>query len=168
MTRWQRNGLWVALIHLAIVASVAGKFLLDRENYPRVWVRTVPIDPYTPFRGRYVRLNPVVEYAGVPPKENERDYGYHPVRLAIHDGKLIGTRDEDRRHTLGWWPCGASHCWVLQTPLAYFIPEHAADPARRAPGEELWVEVSLPPNGPPRPLQLGVKKDGVLTPLALR
>ena len=53
-------------------------------------------------------------------------------------------------------------------PVAYFIPEHAQDPSRRAPGEELWVEATLPPKGPPRPIRLGVKKDGVLTPLDLR
>jgi hypothetical protein len=37
----------------------------------------------------------------------------------------------------------------------------------RAPGEELWVEVTLPRRGPPRPIRLAVKKDGVLTPLDL-
>ena len=52
-------------------------------------------------------------------------------------------------------------------PLAYFIPEHVPDPSRRGPGEELWVEVTLPKKGPPRPILLGVKKNGVITPLAL-
>jgi hypothetical protein len=53
-------------------------------------------------------------------------------------------------------------------PVAFFIPEHVPDPSRRAPGEELWVEVTVPKKGPPRPIRLGVKKNGVLTPLALR
>jgi hypothetical protein len=53
-------------------------------------------------------------------------------------------------------------------PVAFFIPEHVADPSQRPAGEELWVEVSLPPVGPPRPVRLGVKKDGVLKPLELR
>jgi hypothetical protein len=52
-------------------------------------------------------------------------------------------------------------------PVAFFIPEHVPDPSRRPPGEELWVEVSVPAQGPPRPIRLGVKKDGVLTPLDL-
>ena len=52
-------------------------------------------------------------------------------------------------------------------PVLYFIPEHAADPSRRPPGEELWVEVTIPKKGPPRPIRLGVKKDGVITPLNL-
>jgi hypothetical protein len=38
------------------------------------------------------------------------------------------------------------------------------DPSIRAPGEELWVEVTLPRRGPPRPIRLGVKKDGVMIP----
>jgi len=50
----------------------------------------------------------------------------------------------------------------------YFIPEHAEDPSHRPQGEELWVEVTVPPKGPPRPIRLGIKKSGVLTPLSLR
>ena len=49
--------------------------------------------------------------------------------------------------------------------IAFFIPEHAPDPSRRPPGEELWAEVTLPKKGPPRPIRLGVMKNGVLTPL---
>jgi hypothetical protein len=56
---------------------------------------------------------------------------------------------------------------VLDQPLAYFIPEHVPDPSIRDPGEELWVEVTLPRRGAPRPIRLGVKRDGVLTPLDL-
>ena len=59
--------------------------------------------------------------------------------------------------------------WVvrLREPLAYFIPEHVPDPSARPVGEELWVEVTLPRKGPLRPIRLGVKKNGVLTPLNL-
>jgi hypothetical protein len=53
-------------------------------------------------------------------------------------------------------------------PIAYFIPEHVPDPSIRQPGEELWVEVTVPRAGAPRPIRLGVKKDGVLTPLDVR
>ena len=53
-------------------------------------------------------------------------------------------------------------------PVAFFIPEHVPDPSQRTTGEELWVEVTLPPEGPPRPIRLGVKKNGVLQALDLR
>jgi len=56
---------------------------------------------------------------------------------------------------------------VLEQPLAYFIPEHGPDPSIRPPGEELWVEVTLPKHGAPRPIRLGIKKAGALTVLDL-
>jgi hypothetical protein len=43
-------------------------------------------------------------------------------------------------------------------PIPFFIPEHIPDPSVRRTGEELWVEVSLPRSGPPRPIRLGVRK----------
>ena len=52
-------------------------------------------------------------------------------------------------------------------PVAFFIPERTPDPSRRQPEEELWAEVTVPKHGPPRPIRLGVKKNGVLTPLPL-
>jgi len=57
---------------------------------------------------------------------------------------------------------------ALRVPVVFFIPPNVPDPSRRNTGEELWVEVSIPKRGSPRPIQLGVKKDGVLTPLDLR
>ena len=57
---------------------------------------------------------------------------------------------------------------VLSQPVAYFMPQRALDPTHREPGEELWVEVSVPRRGSPRPIRLGVKKGGVLTPLEMR
>ena len=52
-------------------------------------------------------------------------------------------------------------------PVAFFIPEHVPDPSQRRPGEELWAEVTVPRTGPPRPIRLGVKRNGELTPLPL-
>ena len=112
------KGLLLALLHLMLVLSVAGKYYMDRTRLPRVWVRTMPFDPNLPIRGRYVRL------------------------------RLTGSVE-------------------VTGAVAFFIPEHVPDPSRRPAGEELWVEVSVPAKGPPRPIRLGVKKDGVLTPLDL-
>lgn len=50
----------------------------------------------------------------------------------------------------------------------FFIAEGVKDPSIRARDEELWVEVSLPKEGPPRPIRLAVRKNGVMTPLDLR
>jgi hypothetical protein len=50
-------------------------------------------------------------------------------------------------------------------PIAFFISEHTPDPSRLKAGEELWAEVTVPKQGPPRPIRLGVKRNGILTPL---
>ena len=58
---------------------------------------------------------------------------------------------------------------ALRVPVAYFIPADAIDPSIRPAGEELWVEVSIPKRGDPRPIRLGVKPSGgEITPLELR
>jgi hypothetical protein len=55
---------------------------------------------------------------------------------------------------------------VLAERVAVFIPGHVPDPSLRRPGEELWVEVTVPKKGPPRPIRLGIKKgDGPIVPL---
>jgi len=122
ITPIMRKGLIVAALHVAIVASLGGKLLVDRATRPRVWTRAAPVDPNLPIRGRYVRLG----LEAIP----ERG--------------------------------------LTSATVAYFIPEHVADPSRRAPGEELWAEVTIPRAGAPRPIRLGVKKDGVLTPLDVK
>jgi len=65
-------------------------------------------------------------------------------------------------------PPAAMDASTLNQPVPFFIPEHVPDPSVRSAGETLWVEVTLPPKGPPRPIQLGVKKgDGPIVPLGL-
>jgi hypothetical protein len=150
------KGLLLAVIQVALVLSVAGKYYAEGTSLPRAWARAAPYDPNLPIRGRYVRLQIEVE---------AREIGsLMTVRLSAEDGKLIATAAG---------PAGlrvrrlAGNRVALAEPLAFFIPEHLSDPSRRATGEELWVEVSVPKEAPPRPIRLGVKKDGVLTPLSL-
>jgi hypothetical protein len=124
----------------------------------------VPFDPSTPLRGRYVRLG--VE---VPVERAVAGDGAHAessVRLRVVDGRVVGEigsgtgapqlqRQEDGRV-------------LLAEPVAFFIPEHVPDPSVRRPGEELWVELTLPEHAWPRPIRLGVMRGGKLTPLELR
>lgn len=166
MTTGMRKGLTIAAIHLAMVASLGGKLLIDRATRPRVWARTAPIDPDLPIRGRYVRLR----IEGAPAAGlSEQQYAV-PVVLSVQNETLTVAPDPQ--------PNGARvrgrivlregrQTAQLEPPLAFFIPEHVSDPSIRSTGEELWVEVTLPKQGPPRPIRLGVKKDGVLTPLAV-
>lgn len=159
------KGLMLGALQLLLIAGIGAKFLIDRADYPRAWVPTAPFDPDLPIRGRYVRLAAVVEHGEPGHKEPVQMLR---VRLAAQDGKLIAVADENGRHWLNERSCNGQPCWVLTQPLAYFIPEQVADPAQRPPGEELWVEVTVPPQGPPRPIQLGVKRDGKIEPLILQ
>ena len=160
-----RGGLVVAAIHLAIVGSIGGKLLFDRATRPRVWARTAPIDPDLPLRGRYVQLR--VE--GVA-EGDAGDRESHPVVLSVENGALSFRQDPrgGYRLTARTTMREGRRVAVLDQRLAFFIPEHVPDPSVRQPGEELWVEVTIPKSGAPRPIRLGVKKDGVITPLDLK
>jgi len=151
------RGIAVGVLQCLIVLSVAGKYAMDRERLPRVWVKSVPFDPNLFVRGRYVSLRMEVEAPAAAG-------AWLSARLSADGGRLVATPD----------PAGTVHItqngahWTIAEPVAFFIPENVPDPSRRAPGEELWVEVSVPERGGPRPIRLGVKKDGVLTPLELQ
>jgi hypothetical protein len=148
------------VLQCLLVLSVAGKYAWDRERLPRAWARTGPIDPYLPLRGRYVSLqlevaltpavDPATAYSGL---ELFAENGVLKARPGSGSGGAVVNR--------GAHP-------MLAEPVAYFISEHAADPTSLRPGEELWAEVSVPKSGPPRPIRLGVRRNGVLTPLDLR
>jgi hypothetical protein len=165
MTRGMRRGLIVAALHVAMVASLGGKLLVDRARYPRAWARTGPIDPDLPIRGRYVRLQVEVEPARrfeAPPA------AWAQVGLWVEGDRLVAYPSTGSRLSVREATRGGDRVLVLTQPLAYFIPEHVPDPSRRPAGEELWVEVTVPPRGAPRPIRLGVMKGGVLTPLEVR
>ena len=157
-----RNGLIVAALHVALVASLGAKMLADRAMRPRVWARVAPFDPNLPIRGRYVRL--AIEGFGNENVRNVYSGYFQPVVqnnqlvfVPADDSGLYGTvENRDGRHVVR-----------LNEALAYFIPEHVPDPSMRAGGEELWVEVTLPRRGAPRPIRLGVMRAGTLTPLDL-
>lgn len=154
MTALQK-GLILSAVHAGIVLSAAGKLIVDRATLPRVWAPTRPVDPNLPIRGRYVRLN--LEIPAAPGASG-------PVTLAIEDGRLVARPTTGRSEF--YLAPGQN---ALLERIAFFIPEHVPDPSIRAPGEQLWAEVTVPRSGPPRPIRLGVKKDdGPIVPLDLR
>ncbi len=51
--------------------------------------------------------------------------------------------------------------------VVFFVPEQQTevDSLRSRPtNDELWAEVTIPRNGPPRPIRLGIKRDGQIQP----
>jgi hypothetical protein len=172
----QLKGLIVAAVQIALVASLGAKLLYDRATRPRVWARTAPYDPDLPIRGRYVSLQLIVEARGVSgPATSAKWQASQAVRLKIDNDRLIAEAADpvagyngDDLH-LRFIHRRNEQLAVLDQPVAFFIPEHIPDPAIRPEGEQLWVEVTIPRKGPPRPIQLGVTKgDGPIMPLNIQ
>jgi len=173
-----------ALLQIGIVLSLAGKYFFDRLFCPRVWVKTAPVDPNLPIRGRYVRLRPVLPVRGMSPFSDSSDGTKRRsgtwtgrVKLQLEDGQLVAVIDSDTQpHTGGngrrsatlptnaWFDISETeksekeHTVTIAETVPFFIPEHILDPSIRSSGEELWVEVTIPKRGPLRPIRLAVKK----------
>jgi hypothetical protein len=157
----RRRGLIVALAQVLLVSSLGAKFLYDRATRPRVWAKAAPVDPYALFRGRYLRLALEVE-CEAPCGDAAK---LQPVELRARGDRLSGvpTQSEDATH-LRSPPVGGGAA-VLAEPLALFIPDSAKDPTESGRRRDLWVEVTLPKRGLPRPIRLGVERDGSIVPL---
>jgi hypothetical protein len=152
MTARQRS-LTVLTVHLLLALAVVGKLGWDRATLPRVWARTIPVDPDDPLRGRYVRLwvDAADRRGAAPPEAAGVEFFAAEGQLAVRDavrwpGLLL--RDPPPPQARGV---------VVAEPIAFFIPEHAPDPSRVDSGTELWVEVSVPRRGLPRPIRVEVR-----------
>jgi hypothetical protein len=169
-----RKGFLLAAIHFALVLSLAAKLLYDRATRPRVWALVESYDPDLPIRGRYLseRLRMPAEgfsyKQSSQPNANDWFLNREWAHLEIRDGQLIAGQQGDGP---GEWMhlrknVDGSLIAVSEEPVLVFISEKAQIPGPK-PGQETWVEVTLPAQGPPRPIRMGIKKDGVLTPLKL-
>jgi hypothetical protein len=176
-----RKGLLVAALHVAIVASLGAKLVVDRATRPRAWARAAPFDPELPIRGRYLRLRieapagkgidlvrPAEQAVSGAPRgiPQPTSPARVPIELAVQDQQLVAVRSDRGRQWAIVSERDGRQIAVLEEPVAYFIAEHVPDPSIRKAGEELWVEVTIPRQGGPRPIRIGIKKNGVLTPLS--
>lgn len=168
-----RKGLLLAAVQLVIVLSLGVKLLYDRATRPRVWVLCETYDPELPLRGRYLAERLRMASDGFASDQNmarrpnmwweNRRWAY----LHVENGQLIarptGTGSGEwvqlRQGTQG------ALLATTEEPVLLFIPENAQIPSL-ARGEEMWVEVTLPEKGPPRPIRIGIKRNGILTPLS--
>jgi len=164
----------VALLHIVIVLSLGGNLLYDRAHRPRLWVKTGSVDPNLPIRGRYLTLSLEVHAPEIAAaqKAGNQQYSWQNIELAIENGELVAHRTS--RHsemTIFNWSNranqGQSDVYFLSPAVTFFIPEHAGSPRLKS-GEELWAEVTIPKNGPPRPIQLAIKNGTEWTPLTYR
>jgi hypothetical protein len=184
------------LVQAALVLTIAGKYLVERKVCPRVWVRAAQYDPNLPLRGRYLALRLTVDACGLPRDQahdwkmdrraSDKPGGFAirgvrgeagpwqwTVRPLVQDGKLapVLASDTDRPELtdeVTLWkdqPCDRA---TLSQGVEYFIPDTAQSPFPPKPSQELWVEVTVPPMGPPRPIQLAIGENGAFTPLKLQ
>jgi hypothetical protein len=186
-----KTSLVLLVIQLALVSSIAAKYLYQRWTCPRVWTRAAMYDPEMPMRGRYLSLQLTVDgcHSTLPsarqaqfPRNIDgttKPNGYSVTapqivqfraNLKVEGNKLVAIRipEADLRSTgvmVEALPGSSCDALRLVAPVDFYIAEHAASPTPIQPGQELWIEVTVPPKGPPRPLQLALKQDGAWKPL---
>ena len=182
------------VIQLTLVSSIAAKYLYQRWRCPRVWTRTVAYDPELPMRGRYLSVQLVVDGCqstlpsakqakmprnseGVPvgPRFSVNAVGLvqFPAKLKVDGGKLVAIRipegdGQPGGQMVSAWPGSSCEDLRLDQPVDFYIAEHAVSPTPVKAGQELWIEVTVPPKGPPRPVQLALKENGSWKPLAFQ
>lgn len=155
------RGFVIAAAHAALVLSVAGWFLYERNTLPRAWALTAGVDPQLPIRGRYADLRLMIDLRGSPAAlEEARELKHGWTAPRAEGGQLAGDLLQDGSsagaQSLTYDPQGER--WLLWQPIAFFLSEHEPDPTRLAAGEELWAEVTVPARGAPRPIRLEVRR----------
>ena len=169
------------VVQLVLVLSIAEKYVYERKACPRVWVRTAQIDPNLPFRGRYLALRLVVDACSLPHDlsstspyfDSAGDSWRWRVRIEAKDGRLVGVPvGDDIRPELTQevqqWPSRSCDQAALLESADYFIGDRAKSPFPLKANEELWAEVTVPPSGPPRPIQLAISSEAWFKPLVVR
>jgi hypothetical protein len=192
--RLAKASIALLVFQFLIVSTVAAKYFYQRKTCPHVWTRATAYDPSLVMRGRYLSLQLIVNGCGstLPSAKDAQfprdlngvpggntfsirsaDSVWFQAKLAVRDNKLIATRapEADRSsatQTVAAPPGAPCDQMRLAEPVDFYIAEHANDPTFLKQGQELWIEVTVPPKGPPRPLQLALKDNGGWRPLAFQ
>jgi hypothetical protein len=163
------KGVTVLAVQMALVLSVAAKYGWERKECSQVWARAGQYDPDLPLRGRYLALNLTIDSCGLPRNEESgsrfdsadgRHVNYSwVVTTMVKDGKLVArawdkvsavpTEEVIAAETT---PCAQA---ILSDGTEFFVSEKAKLPELKK-GQELWALVTVPPQGPPRPVELAV------------
>lgn len=180
------------LIQLALVSALAARYEYQRWRCPRVWTRADGFDPQLPLRGHYLGLQLRVDgcqstlpsaaqarfprdlngaaapgryfVRGLPAVHFSADLKVENNRLeAIRIPDLEPRREGQRVDARPGTSCDEM---TLSNTVFYYIPDNATGLFPLKPGQQLWVEATIPPQGPPRPTQLALKEDGKWKPLA--
>lgn len=166
-----QKGLLLAALQVALVCTLGAKLLYDRATRPRTWIQVATYDPTLPIRGRYLVFGLQLPSEGFTWLENPQKYAspFSPSRcdLTMRNGVLTAVANPEGEFWVSLRLVDNKLVATVNTQTPFFIPERANVWMPRATGEEIWMEATLPRKGPPRPIRLATKKNGVLTPLAL-
>ena len=181
------------VIQLVLASTFAAKYLYQRWTCPRAWTRAVVEDSQSPMQGRYLNLRltvdgcqstlPSAKLAIFPRDVNgtvkpgpyalrpEPEPAYFRAWLKAVKNKLVAVRVEGQEDSVEGenvtaMPGASCDQMNLDSSVDFFIARHTPNPLPLKPGQELWVEVTVPPSGKPRPIQLALKQDGAWKPLA--
>ncbi|WP_263354877.1 hypothetical protein [Acidicapsa acidisoli] len=188
-----RTSLALLVIQLGLVSSIAAKYLLDRSVSPRVWTSAVAYDPSMIMRGRYLSTQLKIDACGInlpiaktntnvppgdqtyfDPENTGTITGQLPVMVGVKNGQLAVLRiakshEEAHSQSITLRKSALCNDAVLWTPVDFYLSETAKSPFPLQKGQELWVEVTVPSSGPPRPISLAIKSaDGQWQPLNYR
>lgn len=181
----------VVVIQLLLVGSIAAKYYYQRAICPRVWTRAAMYDPELMMRGRYLSMQLQVDgcqsalpfavqpripgvVGRVRPRNSFAMVGpVYTARIGVKGNQLVAARiaedgDLSSGEQVSLAPGQSCDAIRLLEPVAFYIPEKAVSPLPVQKGQELWVEVTVPPKGPPRPIQLALKDNGNWKPLAFQ
>ncbi len=173
----------------ALVSSVAGKYLWERQTRPQVWTAAQYFDPELAVRGRYLALQPILDVCALPHdgrhmhkivdyqrKGTSKEFWWR-VRLRPVAGGLrpedtgdpapdfaipyeVFQRNATRTETDTYVatqaadaPCSAG---VVKVDMPYFVSEQYKASALADPHGfvHLYVQLTIPPSGPPRIIRL--------------
>ena len=190
-----RRGIVLLVVQCVLVLSTAGKYVWERHTRPAVWVRVelfdrnglqvVDRDP----DDRYVEVQLLADACGLPARTHEEEsdinlaeeqrgiYKRHPVRrdqvrTIARDGKLMVVDAEspavhDRQQM--YWdlrkPCTEARLLEI---VKFYVPSAEAMPTQLKPGDSLWALVTVPKQGPPRPIELAVSDATGFHPLDMK
>ncbi len=192
--RVSRASIAVLVVQLLLVSCIAAKYLYQRRTCPRVWTRTAAYDPELVMRGRYLSLQLTVDGCGSTlPTANQAQFPRNvdgtvgspkfmvqgnlqvtfQAKLAVAGNRLVAVRlpnaeSPSEGETVSAWPGSACDRMNVVNPVNFYLSEHPRSPLPLKQGDELWIEVTVPRKGPPRPLQLALKQQGNWKPLAFQ
>ncbi len=177
------RGAVLLTVQCVLVLSTAGKYLWERHERPAVWTRVDLFNgqPWQPTArdplNRYIEAQLLVDACGLPQRAPTMDIDFtqpfdesgkrpeHPVRKdvvrpAAKSGTLVaaeavGLRKSDTQALI--WdlrkPCTEAR---LTGTLKFYVPSNEAMTNTLKPGKTLWALVTVPEQGPPRPIELAI------------